>query len=129
MSSIAQKSRRPSHYFDDDSDYGRSGLLESGPAALMMSGLEKLLLIYKGACSEFLHQKQKKFENVRQNRLLSEIQSYEEEMIRRPWVNAVGDEYIESLQRELIKLQQLQIFARYGDYTQRVTHQLRDSSR
>lgn len=91
--------------------------------------LEKLLLIYKGACSEFLHQKQKKFENVRQNKLLSEIRGYEEEMARRPWVRAVGDEYTESLQRELVKLRRLQFFARYGDYTQRVAHQLRDLTR
>lgn len=91
--------------------------------------LQKLLLIYKGACSDFLHQKEKKFENVRQNKLLSEIRNHEEEMTRRPWVNAVGDEFTESLQRELIKLRRLQFFARYGDYTQRVAHQLRDSSR
>lgn len=88
--------------------------------------LEKLLLIYKGACSEFLHQK--KFENVRQSKLLSEIRGYEEEMARRPWVSAVGDEYTESLQRELVKLRRLQFFARYGDYTHRVAHQLRDST-
>lgn len=91
--------------------------------------LQKLLLIYKGACSEFLYQKERKFENVRQNKLLSEIRNYEEEMARRPWVNAVGDEFTGSLQRELIKLRRLQFFARYGDYTQRVAHQLRNSSR
>ncbi len=91
--------------------------------------LEKLLLIYKGACSEFLRQKHKKFENVRQNKLLSEIRGYEEEMARRPWVCAVGDEYTESLQREVVKLRRLQFFARYGDYTQRVAHLLRDSTR
>lgn len=32
--------------------------------------LKKLLLIYKETCSEFLHQKQKKFEIVRQKKLL-----------------------------------------------------------
>lgn len=75
-----------------------------GPAAFIMGGLEKLLLIYKGACSEFLHQKQKKFENVRQNKLRSEIRGYKEEVARRPWVRAVGDEYTESLQREFVKI-------------------------
>ncbi|MCJ1364964.1 hypothetical protein MMC16_004082 [Acarospora aff. strigata] len=91
--------------------------------------LEKLLLVYKGACSEYMRQKQKNFEEICRTKLLSEIRGYEEEMVRRPWVRAVGDDDSQKLQNELLKLRRLQFFARYGDYAQRVAHKLRDLTR
>lgn len=61
--------------------------------------------------------------------LLTEIRKYEEDISRHSWLKLAGDDKKQELRDEMRDLRRLQYYARYGDYAQRIAHELGDKTR
>lgn len=90
---------------------------------------EKILVIYRLACQDFLSQSKAGFQHDTKLELLSEIRGYEDDISKLSWIKATGDEKEQEMRDEILKLRRLQYYARYGDYAQRIAHELGDKTR
>ena len=89
---------------------------------------EKALLVYKGACQDYLEATKELLPEGRKKEMLSEIRQYEMEISDRGWVNAIGSEDHHKLQSQLLYLRRLQYYDRYGDYAGRLSHRVRQGA-
>lgn len=89
---------------------------------------EKALLVYKGACQEYLDARKEILPEGWKKEMLSEIRQYEIEISNSCWVKAVGSEDRHRFQGQLLYLRRLHYYARYGDYAGRLSHQVRQGA-
>ncbi|KAI9769013.1 MAG: hypothetical protein M1839_003843 [Geoglossum umbratile] len=86
---------------------------------------EKILVLYRGACEEYLEHEEAGFKNVKKIDLLSEIRSMESDLCTKNWLQVADSHKSQILQEDLIRFRKLEYYARYGDYAQRLAHSLR----
>ena len=86
------------------------------------------MILYRGTCEEYLGHEATDFKGVKKTDLLSEIRSMESDMCTRLWLQAADSHATQILQEDLIKLRRMEYYARYGDYSQRLAHHLRDET-
>lgn len=89
---------------------------------------EKALLVYKGACQDYLDARKELLPEGQKKEMLSEIRQYEMEISERSWVKAIGSEDHHKLQSQLLYLRRLHYYARYGDCAGRLSHQVRQAA-
>lgn len=89
---------------------------------------EKALLVYKGACQEYLEARKEILSEGRKKEMLSEIREYEIEISNSGRVKAVGSEDRHRFQGQPLYLRRLHYYARYGDYAGRLSHQIRQGA-
>lgn len=86
---------------------------------------EKALLVYKGACQDYLDAREEILLEGRKKEMLSEIRQYEKEISDSGWVKAVGSEDCHKFQSQLLYLRRHYYYARYGDSVGRLSHRVR----
>ena len=89
---------------------------------------EKALLVYKGACQDYLDARKELLPESRKKEMLSEIRQYEMEISDRGWIKAIGSEDHHKLQSQLLYLRRIHYYARYGDYAGRLSHRVRQGA-
>lgn len=89
---------------------------------------EKALLVYKGACQDYLDAREENLPERRKKEMLSEIRQYEKEISDSGWVKAEGSKDYHKLQSQLLYLRRLHYYARYGDYAGRLSHRVRQGA-
>lgn len=82
-------------------------------------------MIYLAACRQYLDEEVINFPDTPKHALLSEIRDYEKKMSEDSWSDAMTDEETRRFHSSLIKLRRYEYYARYGDFTQRLAHELR----
>lgn len=87
--------------------------------------LSKLLVTYRAACEAYLSEPGDSTGRPSKASLLSEIRTYEQEMVNDSWFKDLGDEETHQFKESLLLLRRYQYYARYGDYAQRLCQQLR----
>lgn len=88
----------------------------------------KALLVYKGACQEYLDARKEILPEGRREEMLSEIRQYEIDISDSGWVKAVGSEDRHIFQGQLLYLRRLCYYARYGDYAGRLSRRVRQGA-
>ena len=83
--------------------------------------LEKLLIFYRSACQDFLHEDAN---SAASKQLIGQIQAFEHDLSDSSWAGVAVDEKTQELQDEMIKLRQSYYFSQYGDYFARMAHLL-----
>ena len=86
--------------------------------------LQKLLMIYQGACFEILQRGDSEEKPIH---IISEIRNYEIQLTEKTWAWTASDDKTQTIQDSLITLR-LQFHARYGDYAKRLAHMVRKCS-